>query len=214
MGTNEVHALKGINVTFGAGEYWAIMGSSGSGKSTLLNILGCVDRPTSGEYVVNGHEVSTLDDDQLSEMRGREIGFIFQSFNLIPQLNMLENILVPVFYQDNPRPDANERAHMLAERLGLADRLDHRPTELSGGQQQRVAIARSLINDPPLLLADEATGNLDSTTTDEILKLFDELHNEGKTILLVTHEKEVGAHAERILHLKDGLIEGIEENQR
>ena len=214
MGTNEVHALKGINVTFGAGEYWAIMGSSGSGKSTLLNILGCVDRPTSGEYVVNGHEVSTLDDDELSEMRGREIGFIFQSFNLIPQLNMLENILVPVFYQDNPRPDANERAHMLAERLGLADRLDHRPTELSGGQQQRVAIARSLINDPPLLLADEATGNLDSTTTDEILKLFDELHNEGKTILLVTHEKEVGAHAERILHLKDGLIEGIEENQR
>jgi len=127
---------------------------------------------------------------------------------------MLENILVPVFYQDNPRPDANERAHMLAERLGLADRLDHRPTELSGGQQQRVAIARSLINDPPLLLADEATGNLDSQTTEEILILFDELHNEGKTILLVTHEKEVGEHAERILHLKDGLIEGIEENRR
>ncbi|MFK5956027.1 MAG: ABC transporter ATP-binding protein [Planctomycetota bacterium] len=214
MGSTQVHALKGINVVFGAGEYWAIMGSSGSGKSTLLNILGGVDRPTSGEYVVNGHEISTLDDDELSEMRGREIGFIFQSFNLIPQLNMLENILVPVFYQDHPRPDANERAHMLAERLGLADRLDHRPNELSGGQQQRVAIARSLINDPPLLLADEATGNLDSQTTDEILVLFDELHNEGKTILLVTHEKEVGEHAERILHLKDGLIEGIEENRR
>jgi putative ABC transport system ATP-binding protein len=213
MGSTEVHALAGIDVQFGAGEYWAIMGSSGSGKSTLLNILGGIDRPTSGEYVVNGHEISTLDDDELSQMRGREIGFIFQSFNLIPQLNMLENILVPVFYQDEPREDAVDRAHMLAARLGLADRMDHRPTELSGGQQQRVAIARSLINDPPLLLADEATGNLDSQTTEEILKLFDELHEEGKTILLVTHEAEVGSHAERIMHLKDGLIEHIEENR-
>ncbi|MHC4822920.1 MAG: ABC transporter ATP-binding protein [Planctomycetota bacterium] len=212
MGSTQVHALAGIDVSFGAGEYWAIMGSSGSGKSTLLNILGGIDRPTSGEYVVNGHEISTLDDDELSQMRGREIGFIFQSFNLIPQLNMLENILVPVFYQDDPRPDAVERAHHLAERLGLADRLDHRPTELSGGQQQRVAIARSLINDPPLLLADEATGNLDSQTTEEILELFDELHAEGKTILLVTHEAEVGSHAERIMHLKDGLIERVVEN--
>lgn len=213
MGTTEVHALKGININFGAGEYWSIMGSSGSGKSTLLNILGGVDRPTSGEYIVNGQEVSTLDDDQLSEMRGREIGFIFQSFNLIPQLNMLENILVPVFYQDDPRPDAEERAVMLAGRLGLADRLDHRPAELSGGQQQRVAIARSLINDPPILLADEATGNLDSTTTVEILDLFDELHAEGKTILLVTHEPDVGERAERVLHLKDGMIDRIVENR-
>ena len=213
MGNTAVHALAGIDVSFGAGEYWSIMGSSGSGKSTLLNILGGIDRPTSGEYVVNGHEISTLDDDELSQMRGREIGFIFQSFNLIPQLNILENILVPVFYQDNPRADAVERAHMLAGRLGLADRMDHRPTELSGGQQQRVAIARSLINDPPLLLADEATGNLDSQTTEEILELFDELHAEGKTILLVTHEAGVGAHAERIMHLKDGLIERIVENR-
>lgn len=213
MGSTEVHALKGIDVRFGAGEYWSIMGSSGSGKSTLLNILGGIDRPSSGEYIVNGHEISTLDDDELSEMRGREIGFIFQSFNLIPQLNMLENILVPVFYQDNPRPDAEERAVMLAERLGLGDRLDHRPAELSGGQQQRVAIARSLINDPPLLLADEATGNLDSSTTVEILDLFDELHAEGKTILLVTHEPDVGERAERVLHLKDGLIDRIVENR-
>ncbi len=214
MGSTQVQALAGISVAFAAGEYWSIMGSSGSGKSTLLNILGGIDRPTSGEYIINGHEMSTLDDDALSQLRGREIGFIFQSFNLIPQLNMLENILVPVFYQDSPRADALERAHMLAERLGLADRLDHRPTELSGGQQQRVAIARALINDPPLLLADEATGNLDSQTTEEILQLFDELHQEGKTILLVTHEPEVGAHAERILHLKDGLIASIEENAR
>lgn len=211
MGRSEVHALDGIDVTFGAGEYWAIMGSSGSGKSTLLNILGCIDRPTEGNYRVNGQDIGTLDDDALSQLRGREIGFIFQSFNLIPQLNMLENILVPVSYQDDPRPDAEERAHALAARLGLADRLDHRPVELSGGQQQRVAIARALINDPPILLADEATGNLDTQTTGEILELFDELHEEGKTILLVTHEREVGAHAERILWLRDGHVERVDE---
>ena len=213
MGSTEVRALDGIDVSFRAGEYWAIMGSSGSGKSTLLNILGCIDRPTFGNYTVNGYNVNDLDDDDLSQLRGRELGFIFQSFNLIPQLNMLENILVPVFYQDNPRPDARERAFMLAERLGLADRLDHRPVELSGGQQQRVAIARALINDPPILLADEATGNLDTQTTGEILELFDELHAEGKTILLVTHEHEVGAHAERTMYLRDGLIDRIEENE-
>ncbi len=213
MGTTEVRALDGIDVSFKAGEYWAIMGSSGSGKSTLLNILGCIDRPSEGNYVVNGYNVNDLNDDELSQLRGRELGFIFQSFNLIPQLNMLENILVPVFYQDNPREDAEERAYMLAERLGLADRLDHRPVELSGGQQQRVAIARALINDPPILLADEATGNLDTQTTGEILELFDELHEEGKTILLVTHEAEVGAHAERVMWLRDGLIDRIVENR-
>lgn len=213
VGTTEVRALDGIDVSFKAGEYWAVMGSSGSGKSTLLNILGCIDRPSFGDYVVNGHNVNELNDDELSQLRGRELGFIFQSFNLIPQLNMLENILVPVFYQDNPRPGAEERAYQLAERLGLADRLDHRPAELSGGQQQRVAIARALINDPPILLADEATGNLDSQTTGEILELFDELHDEGKTILLVTHEKEVGAHAERVMWLRDGLIDRVVEKQ-
>lgn len=211
MGSTEVQALAGIDVTFRRGEYWSIMGSSGSGKSTLLNILGCIDRPTGGRYVVNGRDTDELDDDDLSTLRGREIGFIFQSFNLIPQLNVLENILVPVFYQDDPRPDAEERAVMLAERMGLGDRLDHRPLELSGGQQQRVAISRALINDPPILLADEATGNLDTSTTREILELFDELHAEGKTILLVTHEEEVGERAERVMWLRDGLVDRIVE---
>ncbi len=211
MGSTEVQALAGIDVTFRRGEYWSIMGSSGSGKSTLLNILGCIDRPTGGRYVVNGRDTDELDDDELSTLRGREIGFIFQSFNLIPQLNVLENILVPVFYQDDPRPDAEERAVMLAERMGLGDRLDHRPLELSGGQQQRVAISRALINDPPILLADEATGNLDTSTTREILELFDELHAEGKTILLVTHEEEVGERAERVMWLRDGLVDRIVE---
>ena len=213
MGNNEVRALDGLSVAFGQGEYWAIMGSSGSGKSTLLNILGCIDRPSGGDYIVRGQPVSELDDDELSEMRGRRIGFIFQSFNLIQQLNVLENILVPVFYQDDAGDHEIERAKMLAARVGLDGRLDHRPNELSGGQQQRVAIARALINDPPLLLADEATGNLDTTTTAEILELFDELHDEGKTLLLVTHEKEVGRHAERMLLLKDGKIDRIHENR-
>ncbi len=214
MGSTEVRALDGFSFRFEKGEYWAIMGSSGSGKSTLLNILGCIDRPTSGSYRVRGQEMATLDDDALSELRGLHIGFVFQSFNLIPQLNVLENILVPLFYQDDPPPDGEERAVMLAERVGLADRLDHRPLELSGGQQQRVAIARSLINDPALILADEATGNLDSQTTEEILGLFDELHGEGKTILLVTHEEDVGARAESVLRLSDGRIAEIQRNRQ
>ncbi len=214
MGTNEVRALDGISVSFGAGEFWSIMGTSGSGKSTLLNILGCIDRPSAGTYMVDGTDVSALDDDGLSELRGSRIGFVFQSFNLIPQLNVLENILVPVFYRDVQPPGALERARVLAERIGLGGRFDHRPTELSGGQQQRVAIARALINDPPILLADEATGNLDSATAKEILGLFDELHAAGKTILLVTHEPTVGARAQRTLHLKDGRIDRIAEGAR
>ncbi len=211
LGSEEVRALDGVTVSFGVGEYWAIMGVSGSGKSTLLNVLGCIDRPTSGRYVVDGREVSGMDDDALSELRGREIGFVFQSFNLIPQLDVFENVMVPILYRDDPPADAEERAAALIERMGLGDRMRHRPTELSGGQQQRVAIARALINDPPILLADEPTGNLDSRTTEEILELFDELHREGKTILMVTHEPEVGARAERVLHLRDGRIERIEE---
>jgi putative ABC transport system ATP-binding protein len=214
MGAEEVHALKDLSFSFGSGEYWAVMGSSGSGKSTLLNVLGCIDRPTAGEYRVRGKAVSDLDDDQLSEMRGKELGFIFQSYNLIPQLNVLENILMPVLYQENPAEGIEERGRLLAERVGLGDRLTHRPTELSGGQQQRVAIARSLINDPALILADEATGNLDSKTAEEILKLFDELHAEGKTILIVTHEPKVGERADQILRLKDGSIETVEDNRR
>ena len=209
MGDNIVRALDGISFTFGRGEYWSVMGSSGSGKSTLLNILGCIDRPTGGIYRVGGEDSSVLDDDDLSDLRSRRLGFVFQSYNLIPQLNVLENILVPLFYQDEPPEDGEERALALAERVGLADRLDHRPLQLSGGQQQRVAIARSLINDPDLILADEATGNLDSQTALEILDLFDELHAEGKTILLVTHEEEIGARAENTLRLRDGKIDGV-----
>lgn len=210
MGEEEVHALDGFSFTFRKGEYWAIMGSSGSGKSTLLNILGCVDRPTGGSYRVRGQEVADLDDDELSTFRGAELGFIFQSYNLIPQLDVLENILMPVMYQDEVPEGIEDRALELAKRVGLGERLHHRPMQLSGGQQQRVAIARSLINDPALILADEATGNLDSKTADEILELFDELHAEGKTILLVTHEAEVGRRAENVLRLKDGNIDSVE----
>ena len=208
-GTIQVRALDGISFRFRQGEYWSIMGSSGSGKSTLLNILGCIDRPTAGSYRVGGEEVSALDDDALSELRARRLGFVFQSYNLIAQLDVLENILVPVLYLDAPPAGAEERARMLAERVGLGDRLHHRPSELSGGQQQRVAIARALINDPALILADEATGNLDSQTALEILDLFDELNAEGKTILLVTHEPEVSARTHNCLKLKDGRIEDV-----
>ncbi len=214
MGGVPVKALDDFSFTFKRGEYWAIMGSSGSGKSTLLNILGCIDRATSGSYRVEGEDIAELDDDALSDFRSRKLGFIFQSYNLIPQLNVLENILVPLFYQDNPPEDGEERALALAERVGLGSRLDHRPQQLSGGQQQRVAIARSLINDPALILADEATGNLDSATADEILDLFDELHGEGKTILLVTHEPDVGARPEHVLRLRDGKIEEFYDNPR
>jgi len=213
MGTNQVRALDAFSFVFKKGEYWSIMGSSGSGKSTLLNILGCIDRPTSGSYKVRAEEVATLDDDDLSDLRSRHIGFVFQSYNLIPQLNVLENILVPLFYQDDPPPDGEERAIRLAERVGLGSRLDHRPMELSGGQQQRVAIARALVNDPAIVLADEATGNLDSKTALEILDLFDELHAEGKTILLVTHEASVGRRAERTLRLRDGKIDEVLDNR-
>ena len=213
MGTQEVRALDDFSFAFREGEYWAIMGSSGSGKSTLLNLLGCIDRPTSGTYRVRGTDTSQLDDDALSEVRSRELGFIFQSYNLIAQLDVLENILVPIFYQDDPPPDANERARELAARVGLGDRLDHRPMQLSGGQQQRVAIARALINDPAMILADEATGNLDSKTALEILDIFDELHAEGKTIVMVTHEPDVGKRAERVLHMKDGMVLEQVENR-
>ncbi len=212
MGTTEVHALDSISFEFSAGEYWSIMGSSGSGKSTLLNILGCIDRPSAGTYSLAGNEVGQLDDDELSTLRGNALGFVFQSYNLIPQLNVLENILVPVLYLDDVPADATERGRVLAERVGLADRLEHRPTELSGGQQQRVAIARALINDPALILADEATGNLDTVTATEILDLFDELHAEGKTILMVTHEAQIGERTEHTMRLKDGRIDDVRKN--
>ena len=206
LGVVEVPALRGVSLEFDEGEYVAVMGHSGSGKSTLLNLLGCLDRPTSGKYVLGGEDVSTLDDDALSDIRSQKLGFIFQSYNLIAQLSLVENIEVPLFYQGVHRHERRRMATKIAERVGLGDRLDHRPTELSGGQQQRVAIARSLVNDPLLLLADEPTGNLDSETTGEILDLLDELNRAGKTIVMVTHEDDVSARAHRIVRLSDGRV--------
>jgi len=202
-----VRALRGVTFEVHSGEYIAVMGPSGSGKSTLLNLLGCLDRPTSGRYLLGGRDVATLDDDQLSGIRAGSIGFVFQSYNLIPQLNVLENIQVPLQYQGSWGRDVDQKCRDLAEMVGLGDRLFHRPTELSGGQQQRVAIARSLANDPYFVLADEATGNLDSQTTDEILRLFQTLNDAGKTIIMITHEDEVAARAHRVIRLRDGLVE-------
>jgi len=210
VGDDEVHALSGLNVAIEEGEYVAVMGPSGSGKSTLLNVLGCLDRPSSGMYRLGGEDVSTLHDDELSTVRGRRLGFVFQSYNLIPQLDVLENVEVPLFYAGVPPREARERATELAERMGLGSRLRHRPTELSGGQQQRVAIARSLANDPLVLLADEPTGNLDSKTGAEILGLLDELSRLGKTLIVVTHDEQVAARADRIVRMLDGKVERID----
>jgi len=213
MGDQTVNAIDGVDLEFRRGEYWSIMGPSGSGKSTLLNLLGCLDRPTEGIYRLGGEDTGKLDDDSLSELRSRRLGFIFQSYNLIPQLDVLDNIMVPLLYQSNPPADGEARARNLADRVGLSDRLDHRPQELSGGQMQRVAIARALVNDPDLILADEATGNLDSQTSTEILGLFDELHREGKTLIFVTHEAMVAARAERILVMGDGKVREVRDNR-
>ncbi len=210
MGSVQVHALAGVTVTFEAGDFWAIMGASGSGKSTMLNLLGCLDRPTSGLYLFEGQDVSLKDDDGLSEIRLQRIGFIFQSFNLIPQLTVRENIELPLYYQGQPTEDSARRAEELAERVGLADRLHHRPAELSGGQQQRVAIARALANDPGILLADEPTGNLDSQTSGQIMAFLQELNQQGLTVIMVTHEADIAAHATSRLHMRDGLIDNVE----
>jgi len=201
-----VHALRGVSLEVPEGDFVAIMGASGSGKSTLLNLLGCLDRPTSGRILLGEDDVTRADDDRLSEIRASRIGFVFQSYNLIPQLTVLENIEVPLYYQGRFGAEERRRSHELAEMVGLGDRLKHRPTQLSGGQQQRVAIARSLINDPYFILADEPTGNLDSVTAQEILELLIELNNNGKTIIMVTHEPEVGNRTKRIVRLKDGRI--------
>ncbi|MCR4413673.1 MAG: ABC transporter ATP-binding protein [Thermoguttaceae bacterium] len=202
-----VHALRGVSFDVPEGDYVAIMGASGSGKSTLLNLLGCLDRPTSGEIILGQDNVAELDDDMLSRIRASRIGFIFQSYNLIPQLTVLENIEVPLYYQGRLGAKERQRCRELAEMVGLGNRLRHRPTQLSGGQQQRVAIARSLINDPYFLLADEPTGNLDSVTTDEILELLQSLNDAGKTIIMVTHEPDVGNRTKRIVRLLDGKVQ-------
>jgi putative ABC transport system ATP-binding protein len=205
-----VHALRGISLEVPEGDYVAIMGPSGSGKSTLLNLLGCLDQPTSGSYFLGGDDVARMTDWELSRVRASRIGFVFQSYNLIPQLTVVENIEVPLYYQGQVNRQTRERCHALAARVGLGDRLNHRPMQLSGGQQQRVAIARSLVNDPYFILADEATGNLDSKTALEILQLFEQLNREGRTIIMVTHEDDVAAHAKRIIRLRDGFVQSDE----
>jgi putative ABC transport system ATP-binding protein len=206
--TVTVHALRGVSVDFYQGEYVAIMGASGSGKSTMLNLLGCLDRPSSGEYWLGDNEVAQLSDDELSEVRSRYIGFIFQSYNLIQQYTVTENIQIPLTYQGSGEisPEQQHRTEELARLVGLYDRLDHRPMQLSGGQQQRVAIARSLINDPHIILADEATGNLDTTTSHEIMAMLGRLNDAGKTIIMVTHEDDIAEHAKRIIRMRDGVI--------
>ncbi|MBN2450847.1 MAG: ABC transporter ATP-binding protein [Lentisphaeria bacterium] len=207
MGGGSVAALRGVSLLFLAGEYVAIMGSSGSGKSTLLNLLGCLDTPTSGHYLLEGTDVAGMTDRQLSALRRSRFGFVFQSFNLIAQISVLENIEVPLFYQGRGRRECRERALALAAMVGLEHRVRHRPSELSGGQMQRVAIARALANDPSVILADEPTGNLDSKTGAEIMTTLDGLVEQGRTIILVTHEDAVAAHARRVIHLADGLVD-------
>jgi putative ABC transport system ATP-binding protein len=211
MGTTQVRALAGVSIAFEAGEFWAIMGPSGSGKSTMLNVLGCLDRPTSGRYLLEGQDVAVLNDNALSEFRLRRLGFVFQSFNLIPQLTVRENIELPLYYLDWDAKESSARAEAMAERVGLADRLEHRPAELSGGEQQRVAIARALATDPAVLLADEPTGNLDSVTSEQIMNLLSELNAQGRTVIMVTHEPDLAEYARHRLYMRDGLVDRIEE---
>ena len=206
-------ALRGVTFQVPQGDYVAIMGPSGSGKSTLLNLLGCLDRPTSGSYILGPDDVARMNDDQLSHIRASRIGFVFQSYNLIPQLTVVANIEVPLYYLGSLTPETRKRCIELAKLVGLGERLDHRPTQLSGGQQQRVAIARSMVNDPYFILADEATGNLDTATTTEILQIFERLNQEGRTIIMVTHEDEVAEHAKRVIRLRDGVIQSDVINQ-
>jgi putative ABC transport system ATP-binding protein len=207
MGSEQIHALRGVSFTLEPNEYVAVMGPSGSGKSTLMNLIGCLDTPTRGRYELRGKVVSEMNDDELAAIRNREIGFVFQTFNLLPRATALHNVELPLVYAGVPREDRLERARTALEMVDLGDRVQHRPNELSGGQRQRVAIARALVMKPSILLADEPTGNLDSATGEEIMRLFERLHDEGNTIILVTHERDVAQHAHRTIHIRDGRIE-------
>jgi putative ABC transport system ATP-binding protein len=214
MGTNIVNALQSISITIDRGEYVAFMGPSGSGKSTLMNIVGCLDSPTSGTYSLNGHEVSEMTENDLAMIRNKEIGFVFQTFNLLPRASALENVALPLIYAGYNKSDRDEKAMAALESVSLADRYHHKPNELSGGQRQRVAIARALVNDPSIILADEPTGNLDTKTSYDIMNLFQDLHDKGNTIILVTHEDDIAHYAHRIIRLRDGLTESDHANEK
>ncbi|MGB0981417.1 MAG: ABC transporter ATP-binding protein [Winogradskyella sp.] len=207
LGQEIVHVLKGIDLDIKRGEYVAIMGPSGSGKSTLMNLLGCLDTPTAGTYNLNGNDVSQMTDDELAEIRNTEIGFVFQTFNLLPRTTALDNVALPMIYAGASKKQRNTRATEVLTDVGLADRMDHKPNQLSGGQRQRVAVGRALVNKPSIILADEPTGNLDSKTGTEIMALFDEIHAAGNTVIMVTHEEEIAAHAKRVIRLRDGIVE-------
>lgn len=213
LGTQTVKALDGVSISINRNEYVAIMGPSGSGKSTLMNILGCLDTPTEGNYLLNGTNVSNMDDNELSEVRNREIGFIFQSFNLLPRYNAMENVALPLIYSGIPRSEREQRAVEALNNVGLGDRTEHRPSELSGGQRQRVAIARALINKPSIVLADEPTGNLDTKTSIDIMQLFEQIYKSGNTVIIVTHEEDIANYARRIIRLRDGKIESDTVNE-
>ena len=212
LGNETVYVLKGIDLDIKKGEYVALMGPSGSGKSTLMNILGCLDTPTSGTYILNGKHVSEMQDDELAGIRNKEIGFVFQTFNLMPRTTALDNVALPMIYAGFSKSERIERATEVLKQVGLEDRMDHKPNQLSGGQRQRVAVARALVNKPSIILADEPTGNLDSKTSVEIMNLFNEIHANGNTVILVTHEEDIAAHAHRIIRLRDGLIESDSQN--
>ncbi len=213
LGSQVVKVLKGIDLGVMPNEYVALMGPSGSGKSTLMNLLGCLDTPTSGEYWLNGKDVSQMTDNDLAEVRNTEIGFVFQTFNLLPRSTALENVALPLVYAGQSSADRQKRAEEVLQSVGLGDRMDHRPNQLSGGQRQRVAVARALVNHPSIILADEPTGNLDSKTSVEIMKLFSDIHAQGNTVILVTHEEDIAQHAHRIIRLRDGMIESDERNK-